>query len=117
MTPAEREAIYDAEIAPELARLAKRCEDVGMSFVAEVEWNPAEQAGGTTAALTVGSSFATRLVELACRCRGNVDTLITAILRHARKHGHNSLYIAMIEAKMTPREHIAFGKKISDANH
>lgn len=117
MTPAEREAIYDAEIAPELARLAKRCEDVGMSFVAEVEWNPAEQGGGRTIALAEGSSFGVRLVELACRCMGNVDALITAILKHARKYGHNSLYVAMLEAKMTPREHIAFGEKISDANH
>ena len=27
MTPEEREAIYDAEIAPELSRLAQRCQD------------------------------------------------------------------------------------------
>ena len=117
MTPAEREAIYDAEIAPELARLCKRCQDVGMSFVAEVEWDAANQGGGRTAALAAGSSFGIRMVEMAARCMGNVDTFMTGLMRYAREHGHKSIYIAMIEAKMTPREHVAFGQKISDANH
>ncbi len=79
MTPAEREAIYDAEIAPALSALAKRCEECGMSIVAEVEWNPAEAAGGMTVALAEGSSFAIRLGKLALEVRGNIDSLFIAL--------------------------------------
>ncbi len=97
MTPEEREAVYDAEIAPELARLAKRCEDCGMSFVAEVEWNPEEMAGGRTATLAPGSSFAVRLVEIAARVQGNVDALIIALQKYARTHGNNSMFLRILE--------------------
>ena len=82
MTPEEREAVYDAEIAPALMALAKRCEECGMSLVAEVEWNPDELAGGRTIALAEGSSFAMRLVKLAADVKGNVDGLIIALRKH-----------------------------------
>ena len=79
MTPAEREAVYDAEIAPALAAIAKRCEECGMSIVAEVEWDPADAAGGMTVALAEGSSFAIRLGKLALEVRGNIDSLLIAL--------------------------------------
>lgn len=66
MAPEEREAIYDTEIAPELARLAKRCREVGMSLVADVEWHPPEAAGGLTVSLTKDASFATNLSNSPC---------------------------------------------------
>ena len=31
-TESEREKIYDEEIAPELLRIARRCEELGISF-------------------------------------------------------------------------------------
>lgn len=97
MTPAEREAIYDAEIAPELSRLAKRCEDVGMSFIAEVEWDAAEAAGGMTVALAEGSSFAMRLIKLACEVRGNIDGMFIA-LRKAKVPGlDQSIFMRIID--------------------
>jgi len=86
MTPAEREALYDAEIAPQLRALAARCEQCGLSFVCEVEWSAdpeadgLESGGGTTKTLAQGSSFATRLVELSTQVRGNVDSMIIALL-------------------------------------
>jgi hypothetical protein len=97
MTPEEREAIYDAEIAPALLKLAARCEECGMSFVAEVEWNPAESAGGRTVTLAEGSSFAVRLVEIAARVQGNVDALIIALQKYARTHGNNSMFLRVLE--------------------
>lgn len=94
MTPAEREAIYDAEIAPALEQLSKRCQDCGMSMVAEVEWDGAEAAGGMTVALSEGSSFAIRLVKLACEVRGNIDSLIIAV----RKRGvGGSMFLRMLD--------------------
>ena len=95
MTPEEREAIYDAEIGPELMRLAKRCEDCGMSFVAEVEWDPAEGAGGRTVSLADGSSFAIRLVNLAAEVKGNIDSLIIA-LRKYDPAGGGSMFLRML---------------------
>ena len=94
MTPSEREAIYDAEIAPELAKLAKRCEECGMSIVAEVEWDPADASAGLTVALAEGSSFSIRLMKLASEVRGNVDSMFIAL----RKSGiRGSIFLDMID--------------------
>lgn len=79
MTPAEREAVYDAEIAPALAALSKRCQECGMSMLAEVEWDAATAAGGQTCAISEGSSFAFRLVKLASDVRGNIDSMFIAL--------------------------------------
>jgi hypothetical protein len=93
MTPEEREAFYDKEIAPALLAVTKRCEDAGMSFVAQVEWAPTE--AGSTFALAEGSSFAIRLVKLACEVRGNVDSLIIA-LRKYDPTGGGSVFLRVL---------------------
>ena len=95
MTPTEREAIYDAEIAPALAALSKRCQDVGMSMICEVEWDASEAAGGRTVALAEGSSFAMRLVKLACEVQGNIDSLIIA-LRKCDPTGGGSVFLRIL---------------------
>jgi len=100
MTPAEREAVYDSEIAPALAKIAKRCKECGMSVVAEVEWDAAIAAGGLTVALAEGSSFAIRLMKLASEVRGNVDSMIIA-LRKADITG--SLFLNMLNRETTGR--------------
>ena len=97
MTPAEREAIYDAEIAPELSRLAARCQDVGMSMVAEVEWDASEAAGGMTVTLAEGSSFAMRLIKLACEVRGNIDGLIIELRKSNVPGLDQSLFMRIID--------------------
>lgn len=87
------EAIYDSEIAPELLRLAKRCQEVGMSFIAQVEF---EQ--GKTARTDIELPEATskqKLVHWASRSNGNVDSLFLAVDRHARKVGHSSIYLKL----------------------
>lgn len=97
MTPAEREAIYDAEIAPELSRLAARCQEVGMSMVAEVEWNAAEASGGLTVTLAEGSSFAIRLIKLACDVRGNIDSMIIALRKSSAPGLDQSIFMRIID--------------------
>lgn len=97
MTPEEREAFYDKEIAPTLMALAKRCEDAGLSLVATVEWH-APDGAGSTFALAEGSSFAIRLVKLACEVRGNVDGLIIALRKHDPTGG-GSVFLRMINRK------------------
>lgn len=54
MDAKEREQFYDARVAPELLRLAKLCQDNGLSFVAGVEWVPG--LWGRTACLTADAS-------------------------------------------------------------
>lgn len=103
MTPEEREAIYDAEIAPELSRLAARCQDCGMSMVAEVEWNPEERAGGQTVTLAEGSSFAMRLVKLAADVRGNIDSLFVALRKSNVPGLDQSIFMRVIDhAALSP---------------
>lgn len=97
MTPEEREAIYHAEIAPELSRIAKRCEDCGMSLVAEVEWNPAERAGGRTVTLAEGSSFAIRLVKLAAEVQGNIDGMFIALRKSKTPDLSNTLVMRVLD--------------------
>jgi hypothetical protein len=93
VTEQEREAFYDAEIAPALAALGKKCQDAGMSLIAQVEWAPTE--AGSTFNLVEGSSFAIRLVKLACEVRGNVDGMIIA-LRKYDPTGGGSVFLRMI---------------------
>lgn len=94
MNPEDREAFYDAEIAPALLALGKKCQDNGLSIVAEVEWLPGE--GGTTATLQSGSGVGIRLVHLAAKARGNVDALILALMRHGKEHGHSSACLKLL---------------------
>lgn len=68
------EADYDAIIAPMLADVAKRCEELGMSLIARVEWTPGE-AGLTIIRDTANSGVAQRLTEIAAFSRGNIDAL------------------------------------------
>lgn len=100
MTPVEREAVYDAEIAPALMAIAKRCEDCGMSIVAEVEWNPAELAGGRTVALAEGSSFAIRLVKLAAEVKGNIDGMLIALRKSNVPGLDRSMFMRIIDRQI-----------------
>lgn len=95
MTQEEREEFYDREIAPTLLELARKCQDNGLSFVAEVEWWPGE--GGTTAAIAADASVTPRMVHMAARARGNVDALVIGLQRYGREHGHNSVVLGILE--------------------
>lgn len=95
MTPEQREAFYDAEVAPVLLNLAKRCQDNGLSIAAMVEWDPGET--GRTAAITAEAGFGIRLAEAAMQAHGNVDSLIFAVQKYAAEHGHNSICLHMLE--------------------
>lgn len=104
MTP-EREAAYDKEIAPELLRIARRCEELGLSFVAQVAWG--DQEGGSTVKLTDELWPASRIAAYAARANGNADHLIKWLLADAEKHGNGSMYLALLKYKMTPSAHAA----------
>ena len=97
----DNEVFYDIHIAPKLAELAKQCEARGMPFLALVEWEPGE--GGRTCVLPPGSSFGIRMAELAARARGNVDSLILALMRYAGQHGHSSICLSRLGVAREPQ--------------
>jgi hypothetical protein len=91
------EEIYDAEIAPELLKLCKRCQELGMSFLASVEYNASDSDRGTTEfQMPIGQiSVAQLLVHWASRCSGNIDQLMLTVNRYAEKHGHSSIFLQL----------------------
>lgn len=95
------EAFYDAEIAPVLAQLARKCQARGMAFVAAVDNREAE-GGGTYNTLLPSNdmSVAMHLNYMALRSVGNVDTLMFSVIKHAERVGHSSVYLNIIQSSI-----------------
>jgi hypothetical protein len=98
------EEIYDAEIAPELARICKRCQELGFAFVASVEYDAPNAGRGKTEYQPATKpirlvSSNQLLVHWAARADGNVDKLFMAIDRWAKEHGHSSMYLSLLGNK------------------
>lgn len=81
----EDEAWYDAEIAPALAALAKRCYERGMAFVAVVEYQPGDRAG--TYYMTEHAGLAMTMQHLCAMTAPNVDAYVMNLKRHCKAHG------------------------------
>ena len=94
------EALSDERIAPKLLDLAKECEQLGLSFLAVVEYKPGYI--GRTVSLHPGSHFGIRLCNAAAEANGSVDALLGAITRHAVKHGHSSAHLAALGIPESP---------------
>jgi len=95
------EEFYDAEIAPALLDLCRKCQEREMAFCATVEYDPPTAGIGRTEYQPPTEpvrkvSSHQLLVHWAARCKGNVDALISAIDRNARKNGHSSVYLQML---------------------
>lgn len=91
------EQIYDAEIAPKLMEIGKRCQELGFPFVASVEYEYG--CTGRTKVRPGASHFKQRLIHWAVNCNGNVDSLIMAIDKYATKNGHSSVYLTRLGNK------------------
>lgn len=98
----ENERYYDEKIAPHLLRLAERCAERGMSFVAQVEYGPDETA--TTANAPANTSHSGKLTYLAARSVGNIDKLAMNLGQHVRQTGcgHNSIVLNAIGIPSAP---------------
>lgn len=100
------EKFYDKEIAPALMALAKKCEAEGLSFFAAVNFGP-EGEIGRTVSLREGSPFMLRMLDALarCWCEGgtvNVDAFLIALSRHAREHGHSSMFLSQLGIPTEP---------------
>lgn len=91
------EEIYDSEIAPELMKLCARCKELGIAFVASVEYDAPNSGRGRTEFQPPDEadkcSAAQRIVHWASRCNGNIDALFNACNCHGREHGHSSVWL------------------------
>lgn len=106
------EAFYDAEIAPKLAELANACKARGMSFVASVEYEHDET--GETYSVGPDCGIKMLMARLGIACRGNVDAFMLQVERHAREHGHSSMYLTLRGIPTTPpsrEEHLSKEKQ------
>ncbi|MDQ5882593.1 MAG: hypothetical protein QG616_2427 [Pseudomonadota bacterium] len=83
----EGEAWYDAEIAPALADLAKRCNERGMSFMAVVEYQSGDRGG--TYMLTEDAGLSMQMLQLCSRTAPNVDAYIMNLKRHCKAVGQD----------------------------
>jgi hypothetical protein len=93
---------FDAEIAPALLTLAKRCEERGVSFLNIAEYDPTDGRTTRTMVLAPGHSLGMKVVELSMRTKDNVDGLIMGLMRYARAHGHSSACLKTLGVPTSP---------------
>lgn len=70
---------YDEIIAPMLLEVAKKCEELGVSLIARVEWEPGES--GIT---QIGdfNSIGQYLTLIAAHSHGNIDSLCLNLIKN-----------------------------------
>lgn len=95
-----KEQYYDERIAPKIADLALECHDQGLSLVVACEWEPGEY--GSTRLLQPNTGIGLLLTDAAARANGNVDSLLMAIIKHAKEHGHGSIYLSRLGVPTEP---------------
>jgi hypothetical protein len=95
------EEFYDAEIAPVLMGLAKKCQRRDMPLICAVQYDKESDGVGFTETHSGDEKmcFVQVLVHWAARARGNVDKVFLTVDRHAQKHGHSSIYLQLVGNK------------------
>lgn len=100
MTPGEREAFYDREVAPALAELCRHCAEWGISILALADLAP--RAMGRTTMLLENHGAGIALANLAANANGDCDALIHSLIEAACKSGHSSSYLFQLGVPFTP---------------
>ncbi len=96
-----KEEFYDAEIAPMLLDLIKKCKAEGLSLVAMCEFGPNEM--GTTLSIRDGAGIEIVMARMGIQARGNADALLMGLKQHAEKHGHQSAMIELLGVPASPK--------------
>lgn len=71
LSPIEKEAFYDSEIAPVLLEMAKKCQDRKIGFLVHVDYGHEGGEMGQTLTLPAGSCNHTQAVYRAMKNGGN----------------------------------------------
>lgn len=74
---------YDAEVAPKLRELATTCHERGMSFMAEVEYEPGHRAG--TVYLTENGGTEMRMMWMLAQTAPNIDAFLIRLIMYAKE--------------------------------
>ncbi len=103
MSPEERERWNDERLAPALLELARECIARGIHFVAFAEYAPGETQRTATLRFSEASAK-TRLVYYAANSDGNIDAMLNAVCRDAKRNGHSSVYLKMLDVPCEPEQ-------------
>lgn len=82
----DQEALYDAEIAPALLAIGQRCQELGIPFVAVVEYKPGET--GHTHYMPDEACIAMQIAHRGAASHGNFDGVCISLLRYLHLHGY-----------------------------
>lgn len=85
MAVENNEKAYDDEIAPALLDIGKRCERIGMPFLALAEWAPGE-IGRTETIPEGGGGLSFTMVWMLARTAPNVDAFMINLTRYAKRN-------------------------------
>ena len=81
----DQEALYDAEIAPALLAIGQRCQELGIPFMAAVEYKPREV--GQTMYVTDEACIAMQIALRGAGSHGNFDGVCISLLRYLHRMG------------------------------
>lgn len=85
---------FDDKFGPEVLDLAKRVRAAGGSFVNYMTF---DDGGARTVELMEDADITVRMVAMAAAAGGNADRLIQAMLKYGEQHGHNSVFLRLLE--------------------
>lgn len=94
MSEPTKEELYDLHIAPMLKEVGKKCHELGLPFVAAVEYAPYSIGG--TYNIPADSGVAILMVRMAAVTAGHADRMIISMVQYAQLHGHQSVYLRIL---------------------
>jgi hypothetical protein len=83
----ENERFYDAEIAPALREIGKRCTDRGMSLIASVQFDEGSADRGSTFYLSPNPNLAMIMLRFCAKAGENVDRFMISLARYCHEKG------------------------------
>ncbi len=103
---------YDTQIAPELMKLAKRCKDRGVSFLAVVEY--AEGERGTIAFMNKDPSLEMVMIRHCAQTAPNIDAYVINVGRYAKECGIDT-GASIVMRRMTPNSQAQRSREAASA--
>lgn len=82
--PSANEKWYDAEIAPALLELSRKCGERGMAFIAVVEYDP--KSRGRTSFIPEPQSLEMVMINHCAKMGNNIDGYLMGLMRHCDKN-------------------------------
>jgi hypothetical protein len=101
----DKEQFYDEKISFKLSSIAKECGEKEISFISICEWSPGEFA--SISKLQAKSGLPVQMIKAVIESNGNIDAFLTAVIKHAKIHGHSSMYLHQLGIPTAPMNSIS----------